>query len=182
MISRKILLLLQKKRASFTQTKIGKRTKQDCSAFEETVFFKNIENRIFTKLIAVKKDEVRYLSFTTIAKLKPHGIQYHWKMRGGAELLVWKWDKSWIVRNYSDITISPLINLSIQCHHVPAQSPSKNKRYPIIAQFFPYVLRSPSNPYKIAQMTVQPSGQPLFDEMILSLLIVERKRKKLARR
>ncbi|XP_006462147.1 hypothetical protein AGABI2DRAFT_119011 [Agaricus bisporus var. bisporus H97] len=121
-------------------------TKQDCSAFEETVFYKNIENRIFTKLIVVKKDE------------------YHWKMRGGAELLVWKWDKNWT------------------CQHVPAQSPSKNKRYPIIAQFFPYVLRSPSNPHKIAHMTVQPSGQQFFDDIILSLLIVERKRKKLPRR
>jgi hypothetical protein len=47
------------------------RMKQDCSAFEETVFFKNIENRIFTKLVAVRKDEVRlYLSFNHDRQLK----------------------------------------------------------------------------------------------------------------
>jgi len=56
---------------------------------------------------------------------------------------------------------------------------SKNKSYDIVAQFYPARMRSPSNTQKLTQITMEPSGQKYFDEILLSVLILERKRKKI---
>lgn len=121
------------------------KTKPDCSALEETVYFKRTEDHIFKKLIAsTKRDE------------------FQWKLQhadGGS--LLWKWGRWWT------------------CRYVPGQMVSKNKSYDIVAQFYPARMRSPSNTQKLTQMTMEPSGQKYFDEIILSVLILERKRKKI---
>ncbi|KAJ3564984.1 hypothetical protein NP233_g7934 [Leucocoprinus birnbaumii] len=123
------------------------KTKTDCSALEETVYFKRSEDHIFKKLVAGnKKDE------------------FQWKLQhkdGG--LLLWRWERWWM------------------CRYVPEQTTSKNKHYDIIAQFHPPGLRTNTS-RKVTRLTMEPAGQKYFDEILLSVLILERKRKKLVTR
>ncbi|KAF5362405.1 hypothetical protein D9756_002663 [Leucocoprinus leucothites] len=124
------------------------RTKADCSALEETVYFKRSEDHIFKKIVAgTKKDE------------------FQWKLQhkdGG--LLLWRWEKWWT------------------CRYVPTQTTSKNKHYDTIAQFYPAAMRTSSSSRRITKMTMEPAGQKYFDEILLSILILERKRKKIVTR
>jgi len=56
---------------------------------------------------------------------------------------------------------------------------SKGKNHDIVAQFYPARMRSPTNSQRLTRMTMEPLGQKYFDEILLSVLILERKRKKI---
>ncbi|KXN86744.1 hypothetical protein AN958_09735 [Leucoagaricus sp. SymC.cos] len=142
-------------------------TKADCSALEETIYFKKSEDHIFKKLVAGnKKDEARIHS---LRRLTCSGLtdceQFQWKLQhASGGLLVWRWETFWT------------------CRYCPEQTTSKNKNYDIVAQFSPPMMRTPSSSRKAARMTMEPAGQKFFDEILLSILILERKRRKVARR
>ncbi len=70
-----------------------------------------------------------------------------------------------------------------QCRHVPDNVISKNKIYDLVAEFYPPSwMRTPSNPIDVARMTEYPPGPKHFDEILMAVLILERKRRKLITR
>ncbi|KAF9448930.1 hypothetical protein P691DRAFT_704052 [Macrolepiota fuliginosa MF-IS2] len=89
--------------------------------------------------------------------------EFQWRLHDSNDgSLLWKWDKQWT------------------CRHVPERNVTKNKNYELLAQFHPpSAMRTPANTAKAARMTVYPPGQKFFDEIVMSVLILERKRRKL---